>query len=297
MLTRCNRTDRFLKTALGSLVGIGLLLGGEVAASPGSTEPPGPSAIAYSAESENDLDAFYRALTDGRTAEVERLLRAHPEWLESELYEGIGPLYRAAVLDRVEVVTLLLDRGADVDRSTDRGSRPLHAAAHRGSSTAVKLMLAKGANPNVIDGDGYTPLFRAVLSNSLPCVRLLLGDGGDPNIPNARGRYPLHEAALAGHLEVVRELVDAGADLHSLDTKGATPLDLAERSSRNEAAETSEFLLGVGASRALPPERDPADEDPADEGGAEEAVAPEPDGSPGELGDPEEESSGRSGVE
>jgi ankyrin repeat protein len=57
----------------------------------------------------------------------------------------------------IEAVTLLLDRGMDVDAFTSAGNTPLHAAVGRGEGV-VKLLASRGATLTLKNKAGLTPL-------------------------------------------------------------------------------------------------------------------------------------------
>jgi len=60
--------------------------------------------------------------------------------------EGWSPLHYAATGPSVQVVELLLARGAPVDAVSPNGSTPLMLAARYGSEETVNLLLARGAD-------------------------------------------------------------------------------------------------------------------------------------------------------
>ena len=70
---------------------------------------------------------------------------------------GAAALHAAAKMDRVDVLTFLLDEGATVDVRQRRGTA-LHEAVRFISYDAAELLLASGANPNAPDQHGNTPL-------------------------------------------------------------------------------------------------------------------------------------------
>jgi len=67
------------------------------------------------------------------------------------------PLHFAAFEGRVEVVQLLLDYGADVNRSDRDHWTALHLAALGGHLQVVNTLLACGANPHARNKNGETP--------------------------------------------------------------------------------------------------------------------------------------------
>lgn len=78
---------------------------------------------------------------------------------------GSTPLHFAAHRGFAEIVTALLDAGADVRaRETVNDSTPLHWAAEGGHPGIVRTLLARGADREAIDGwHGLSPLGWAVV--------------------------------------------------------------------------------------------------------------------------------------
>ena len=57
-----------------------------------------------------------------------------------------GPLHIAAQHNAVQVVELLLDRGANVDMRNNNGDTPLHVAVKNNFAEMTRLLLCKGAD-------------------------------------------------------------------------------------------------------------------------------------------------------
>ena len=73
-------------------------------------------------------------------------------------FKGWTGLHWALVREVPEVISLLLELGADPNRPTDSGRIPLNIAMRSGQGDAVKLLLNAGANAQQADIDGKTPL-------------------------------------------------------------------------------------------------------------------------------------------
>lgn len=74
---------------------------------------------------------------------------------------------------KTELVSLLLDAGAEVNQSDSNLNFPLHHAARTGSDALVMLLLSAGANVNQEDANGKTALYWAELNPRLKKTRSL----------------------------------------------------------------------------------------------------------------------------
>ena len=88
------------------------------------------------------------------------------------------PLQGAAVMQRVDLARLLLDRGAKVNSRGEGGASPLHEAAGNGQIELAKLLLEHGADVNAKDDEGKTPLTIAMEYKQPEVADLLRKQGG-----------------------------------------------------------------------------------------------------------------------
>ena len=114
---------------------------------------------------------------------------------------GETPLHEAAYYGCIPIMTLLLERGADVTaRDTSTGETPLHKAMYWGRSRAIEVLLTYGADVNVQEHNGDTPLHRAsqvcCVTGDTVSIELLLAHGANVNVRNNQGKTPL-EGVLA----------------------------------------------------------------------------------------------------
>jgi ankyrin repeat protein len=113
------------------------------------------------AHPELDINA---ANTFGETPLMMAALRGNLEWSRKLIErgaqvqkEGWAPLHYAACGPDVEVMRLLLDKGAAIDARSPNGDTPLMMAARYGSEASVDLLIARGANLKLRNGQGAGP--------------------------------------------------------------------------------------------------------------------------------------------
>jgi ankyrin repeat protein len=174
---------------------------------------------------------IFRAIADDNEEVVRRLLDSDPGLVERVDYDGSRPLVLAAWRGRLGVVTLLIERGANINATGAWGCTALHTAAEQGNEEVVALLLDKGAQANSRDQRGRTPLMPACCWGHLGLVKMLVQHIGHPGLDEKElldGWTALHYAARDGRVEVVRCLLLAGADPTITDDEGRTPRALAK---------------------------------------------------------------------
>lgn len=105
----------------------------------------------------------------------------------------------------IEAMSLLIDSGADLNRAGPTGDNwdatPLQHAILQRQPAAVRLLLDRGADPNRSAGQrSLKPLFLAAGDPDPTTLKLLLAHGADPTIEDENGATPLARAVSAGSL-------------------------------------------------------------------------------------------------
>ena len=92
---------------------------------------------------------------------------------------GWSPLHIAAAKGHDEVITVLVNAGADREQVDQKGWTPLLVATACGTSRAAKALLAAGVNANAVGGDDSTALAIAASRGNLELVKLLVNAGAE----------------------------------------------------------------------------------------------------------------------
>jgi ankyrin repeat protein len=101
--------------------------------------------------------------------------------------DGWTPLHWAALLANLEITTMLIKAGADMQRRCNLGRTPLHWAAIRGHHELVQNFIQAGADINVMCRDGNTPLMLAQAGRHMAIVGSLLNAKANIHIKNNAG--------------------------------------------------------------------------------------------------------------
>ena len=137
-------------------------------------------------------------------------------------FGGYTPLHIAVECRNIELVNLLLRRGANVNAVTgNEGFTPLHIACHVHDMDLISLLLKHGANPNVRTFCGNALVSMAVRSNYADVLQVALQHGADPNLADYMSYRPLHLAIAFKREDLIDILLQNGTDaaLKSFDDK------------------------------------------------------------------------------
>ncbi len=166
-------------------------------------------------EHEIDRDAAFQLIqmlvdrganVNARTKEVPPIRRfvtplGDLSWVD---FTGQTPFLRAALAGDIQVMRLLLSKGADPNIATEAGTTALMAAA----------------GVNWMTGQTYTESNAALME----AVKLCMEKGGDVNATNSMGVTAVIGAANRGSDDIIEFLVKNGARLDVKDKEGRTPL-------------------------------------------------------------------------
>src|SRR5688572_18416244 len=134
--------------------------------------------------------------------------------------EGL-PLAVAARLGHLEMLHLLLDAGADPNRSGPRGQTPLALAVIHRQDETIDLLLEAGANPDGGSQSSTRPLLFAI---DAEVAERLLQAGASVDARDTNGGTALMNAAILGDSALVDLLLEHRADVNATDKAGRPAL-------------------------------------------------------------------------
>ena len=180
---------------------------------------------------------------DTSTREETPLLRACRIENFYDTKENIGDLDSK---DKKSVVEMLIDKGANLNATTEHGLTALHYATQREQFEIVKTLVNKGANINAkAFKEQIVPLFEACRIGRKDIIQYLIENGANtfarkkPNNSSC-----LHVASRKGHVEVMKLLLEKGLEMNIRDSVGDTPF---LRTCRFGQPKATKFLIENGA--------------------------------------------------
>lgn len=126
--------------------------------------------------------------------------------------------------DTLKIAQLLLDSGAQVNSQAGfYNTTPLYGAAQNGSLELVKLLVSKGAKVNAVDKYFSRPLAKAVQADNLEIAKFLLEHGADKTINHSDTEF---QTAIfkARSAKMAQLLIANGANVSDRDKKGLSVL-------------------------------------------------------------------------
>lgn len=198
-----------------------------------------------------------------RGAHINRIPRGYRSWtwtgariplghqaLAKAASLGDTALVLAAQLGHADIVSVLLEHGADPNLANLEGDTPLSVAAEQGHDKIVAMLLAKGVDPNEAQrsAPAYTaratigikpeernpPVCLAAQGGYEETVKVLLEKGADPDVAGFAGKTALFWAVERGYVKVANLLLDHHANPDIQSAAGMTPLMEASQDGRVE---------------------------------------------------------------
>ncbi|CAB1336127.1 unnamed protein product [Coregonus sp. 'balchen'] len=128
-------------------------------------------------------------------------------------------LFEAVASGNPDIISLLLDYGADPDMPNHSGHLPIHCAAYHGHLLVLEQLIS-ATKMEAVKKSGMSPLHSAAAGGHAQCLEVLLNAGYDPNFmlhPRVRNKYDderrsaLYFAVWNNDVQSTRLLLEAEA--------------------------------------------------------------------------------------
>ena len=158
---------------------------------------------------------------------------------------GLTLLMYAVEIGNRDIISTLIDKGADIHAVNQKGHTALTLALRGEQNEIATLLIDAGAKTDLEFEDGVTLLLLAVAYSDARVIEKLLRNGAAVHINTQKeGLTPLIWAATFGYVEKMRLLIAHNADIEAHTQKGNTALSLAIEKKQPEAAK---LLIDAGA--------------------------------------------------
>ncbi|XP_036752976.2 ankyrin repeat domain-containing protein 61 isoform X2 [Manis pentadactyla] len=146
-----------------------------------------------------------------------------------------SPLHLAVAHGTSPVLSILAQKGAQVNATNESSMTPLHMAAELLNQEMTEMLIACGANVNcAVSCTGSTALKLAVctasskagrlLAAGVSCIHSLLTHGATVNAQDHEGQTAIHEACFGGREAIINLLLEYEANVNILTRNGESPI-------------------------------------------------------------------------
>ena len=150
---------------------------------------------------------------DNKTILVRRLLNVPGINVNIQTKEGNTPLVFATNNGHIDIVKMLLEKGAKIELENDNLGTVLNSAVVKSNKELIKLFLKSGANINKTVHDGITPLMVSVYSKDINITKMLIENGADINMIST-GKTVLDLSIEKGRIDIIDLLLKYDIDIN-----------------------------------------------------------------------------------
>ena len=169
-------------------------------------------------------DSLIQAAQNGNHQRVEELIITGADVNISDVGDSKPVLIKAAEMDHVECLKLLLHAGADANSVDKHGKTALMHPGENGAESCVEVLVLAGADVNTSTSEGYTALMLAAAKGNAKTVNALVNAGAVVNKTDYKMRSALMRAVSQSNYKCTELLIQAGADLNKGDHIDRTAL-------------------------------------------------------------------------
>ena len=166
----------------------------------------------------NDLEKqLFSAVEKEDLTKVKEIISQKPNvnWANPDMARFTS-LIKASYNGNVEIAQILLENGADPNKTTIRNETALYWATLKRKPHIADLLVKHRADVNIADEHGETPLHLACLYGMKETAQIFIKNGADINKENNLRRTALHQAVNGQYPEIVKILLAEGATINKM---------------------------------------------------------------------------------
>lgn len=172
-------------------------------------------------------EEFFSAVSNGNLDKVKEYIAANSEIKNTD--ESGMALMLASHNGHKDLVKFLLDsKITDINKQNIDGDTALIWATWKGHINVVQLLIEKGAKLDLKDDHGNTALMEAVREGHIEIAKLLISHKTNINAQNHHGSTPIMWAAYYHHANIAQLLIDNHADINIKNNDKKTALMIAK---------------------------------------------------------------------
>lgn len=164
---------------------------------------------------------FVTSIMNGDIISVKKIIKSGFD-LNSKITDTDTPLIFAVEQNRVEMVQLLIDSGADVNYTDKKVFSGGYGSGSSNQGYTALICASALIHPERLKNNAWKPF----VDRNHAIIKLLIDAGADLNIQTAIGWTALMYSADWGNIEVCKILIDAGANWYIQNRNGHDFIDL-----------------------------------------------------------------------
>lgn len=148
-------------------------------------------------------------------------------------------------VDVAEIAKILLDNGVPIDGLGNHGRSAFFLAIQLQNMELMSVLVEKGANVNLKTEDGKEifPLYQAIFSNNVELIDFIISSGAEVNAKTAQGFTALHLACNRNQEKIISLLLKKGAYISAESNHGRTPFLYLKPQEYKESNVLSIFIM------------------------------------------------------
>ncbi|KAL7060760.1 hypothetical protein AAHC03_010143 [Spirometra sp. Aus1] len=169
----------------------------------------------------SDLLSAISCVNQNRTGVLCDMLIERPDLVRLCDAKGNYLIHYAVSRGHLQMIDLLVSRGADINQRNVQGYTPLHLAITHSQTAALLHLISLGSNVELADEKGVQPIHLACELNDAESLKKLLHTSAiDINAPGEFGSTVVHCCCRKNSVECLDVVLQAGADIYRADAVG-----------------------------------------------------------------------------